>query len=68
MNATYTVFPLNDVPGAFGYQVTSDRGHAVWQDTVPGASGLVRMTEAEAEAYAQSLIAELTSPSEPVAE
>lgn len=68
MNATYTVFPLADVPGAYGYLVTSDRGHAERQETVPGASGFVRMTQAEAEAYAQALVAELTAPPAPEGE
>lgn len=62
MKATFTLYPNPDAQGAFGYNVESDAGHRIGQDYAPGASGNVPMTESEATAYAEALIAELTAP------
>lgn len=68
MNATFFVSPHDSVPGAFGYTVTSDAGHSVRQGFVPGESGKVRMTEAEARVEAQAVVDELQSiPAAPAA-
>lgn len=65
----YKTFPIENAAGAFGYLVECpDSGLRVRQETAPGVPGLVRMTQAEAEAAAQALIAEIqASMAEPAA-
>ena len=57
-----SIWPVTGIPGAFGYSVTSDAGHSVQQDRIPGASGKQRMTYDEAVAHAQELVDELNPP------
>ena len=60
---TYSLFPVETEDGAerFGFVVESEDGSfRVRADCVPGASGIQRMTEAEATALAQACIAENT--------
>lgn len=62
MNATYSLFPLADAPGFFGYVVDGTNGQdviSVRQDFKPGASGQVPMSETEARSLAEALVAEL---------
>lgn len=67
MNATYSTYPVPGFPGAYGYEVTSDAGHAERQDFAPGMPGRVPMSQAEAEAHAQALVAAITAPAQPEA-
>lgn len=61
----YEVFP---VAGGFGFEVSSaDGSFRVRQETVPGAAGIVRMTEAEAHEYAQAIVV-ANAPAVPDAE
>lgn len=56
---TYSLFPVEDA--FFGFMVESEDGSfRVRADSVPGAQGIQRMTEAEAMALAQACIAENT--------
>jgi hypothetical protein len=58
----YEVFPVD---GGFGYEASSaDGAFRVRQETLPGAAGIVRMTEAEAHEHAQALIL-ANAPAEP---
>jgi hypothetical protein len=62
MNATFSLYPLDDIPGAFGYAVEGINGLdviSVRQDFKPGASGQVPMSETEARDLAEALVAEL---------
>ena len=65
MKATFTLYPNPASQGAFGYLVESDAGHRALQDYAPDVAGNQPMTEAEATAYAEALIAELTAPAAP---
>ena len=57
----FSLFPIDDEAGCFGFLVESEDGSfRVRADCVPGASGIQRMSEAEATTLAQACIAENT--------
>lgn len=58
MTYSYEIYSIDT--GAFGYNVLADGVAYIKQDTAPGVSGFVPMTEDEARGYAEADVAALT--------
>lgn len=59
---------IKQADGSFAYKVESPDGlFRVVQRWTPGVGGKVPMTQAEAQAHAEALIAAVEAPQEPVA-
>jgi len=61
---TYEIFELGD--GFYGYRVAYDGSVFIVQTFAPGVGGFVPMTEADAHAYGQAQVDEMTPPLEEV--
>lgn len=59
---TYQVFLQED--GSYGYSISYEGTVFILQTFAPGVGGFAPMTEAEATAYAQAQVAELTPTDE----
>lgn len=59
MQTEIELFPISAT--AWGYTVTSERGHYIRQEFAPGASGFVAMSQAEAQSFAEAEVARLTT-------